>query len=47
VNANNHNEARRPWIAPEILELDVRETSNFPQRGADLLGNPYVDCQRS
>lgn len=43
----NNNEARRPWIMPEIRELDVRETSAFPNRGSDPGGNPYVDCQRS
>lgn len=43
----NNNETRRPWIAPEIRELDVRETSALPNRGADVGGNPYVDCQRS
>ena len=43
----NNNEARRPWIAPAIVELDVRETAQFPNRGADPGGNPGIDCQRS
>ena len=43
----NNNEARRPWIVPEIRELDVRETSALPNRGTDPGGNPYADCQRS
>ena len=36
-----------PWMEPEILELDVRETFQFPNLGADIGGNPYPDCQRS
>ena len=43
----NNNEARRPWIKPETIELDVRETAAFPNRGADPGGNPAADCQRS
>jgi hypothetical protein len=43
----DNNQARRPWIAPDIRELDVRETSQLPNRGADNGGNPYIDCQRS
>lgn len=35
------------WVEPEINELDVMETFAFPNRGADVGGNPYIDCQRS
>ena len=35
------------WVEPEILELDVRETFQFPNLGADVGGNPAPDCQRS
>ena len=38
---------RLEWIEPEIQELDVLETFARPTRGADVRGNPYVDCQRS
>lgn len=40
-------EARRPWVTPEITELDVRETAQFIGRGADAGGDPAPDCQRS
>lgn len=35
------------WIEPEISELSVEETFAQPGRGADLGGNPFVDCQQS
>lgn len=38
---------KKIWVAPEIRELDVRETSNRPGVGADVPGNPSPDCQRS
>ena len=41
------NPSLTEWIEPEIQELDVLETYNLPRRGADVRGNPYIDCQRS
>jgi hypothetical protein len=41
------NGERKAWVRPEIQQLDVRETSQFPNRGADVPGNPSIDCQRS
>ena len=38
---------RKPWMEPEIRELDVRETSLSPGLGNDVGGNPSPDCQRS
>ncbi|WP_156364436.1 MULTISPECIES: hypothetical protein [unclassified Sphingomonas] len=38
---------RKTWIAPEIRELDVRETALSPGLGNDVGGNPSPDCQRS
>lgn len=38
---------RKTWIQPEIRELDIRETFAFIGRGADVGGNPTIDCQRS
>ncbi len=38
---------RRPWVEPEIRELDVRETFALPALGSDPGGNPSPDCQRS
>jgi hypothetical protein len=38
TDQNTQSGQRKPWITPEIRELDVRETSG---------GNPYPDCQRS
>ncbi len=43
----DRTEARRPWLEPEIRELDVRATAARPGRGADVGGNPAIDCQRS
>ena len=37
----------KAWEEPSIRELDIRETFAFPGRGADIGGNPYIDCQRS
>lgn len=44
---HNVSTDRKEWVEPEIRELDVRDTFAFPRRGADVGGNPYVDCQRS
>jgi hypothetical protein len=38
---------RRPWVQPEIRELNVQETYALPRRGADIGGNPFIDCQFS
>lgn len=38
---------RKPWITPEIRELDVRETALSPGVGNDAGGNPSPDCQLS
>jgi hypothetical protein len=38
---------RERWVEPTVRELDVRETNAFPRRGADIGGNPAIDCQRS
>jgi hypothetical protein len=38
---------RIEWVEPEVRDLDVRETFAFPRRGADVGGNPAIDCQRS
>lgn len=38
---------RNIWVEPEIRELDVRETSASPGRGADVGGNPGIDSQLS
>lgn len=44
----SHNDSgRKDWVEPEIRELDIRETFQFPGRGADVGGNPTIDCQRS
>ncbi len=47
MNEIETKQARRPWIMPEMRELEVRETAALPNRGADAGGNPFVDCQRS
>jgi hypothetical protein len=41
------DQARNEWVEPEVRELDVRETFALPRRGADIGGNPAVDCQFS
>ena len=33
------------WIEPEISALDIDETQQFPNTGAD--GSPFPDCTRS
>ena len=38
---------RSIWIDPSITELQVEETNAFIGRGADIGGNPTIDCQRS
>lgn len=40
-------QSMRPWVAPEIRELDIRASAQFPNRGADVGGNPTIDCQLS
>lgn len=45
-NASSKN-AKSTWIAPDIRELDVRETARVPGAGADIGGNPDPDCQLS
>lgn len=47
MDATSPKQAKLAWIEPEIVELDVVETQALPNRGADVGGNPYVDCQRS
>lgn len=44
---NTDENARKPWIEPEVSELSVAETSAFIGRGADVPGNPSIDCQLS
>lgn len=41
------NTQRKEWVEPEVIELNVNDTFAFPGRGADVGGNPFVDCQRS
>jgi hypothetical protein len=41
------NGSRKDWVEPTIRELDIRETFAFIGRGADVGGNPTIDCQRS
>ncbi len=43
----NAKDKRKDWIEPEVTELSVSETSARPGRGADVGGNPAIDCQRS
>lgn len=38
---------RASWIEPEIAVLEVEGTHALPQRGADIGGNAFPDCQRS
>ncbi|MBN8502045.1 MAG: hypothetical protein J0M19_12950 [Sphingomonadales bacterium] len=45
--SNIANRDRRVWINPEIVELELNETNAFIGRGADVGGNPSIDCQRS
>jgi hypothetical protein len=44
---NQVDTPRLDWVEPDIQELDVLETFAASNRGADVGGNPYVDCQRS
>jgi hypothetical protein len=39
--------APKTWIEPEVAELEIEETHQFPNLGADVGGNPAPDCQRS
>lgn len=46
--SNDHNDQSQPkasWIEPELKRLDIMETENLPNRGAD--GNRHADCTRS
>jgi hypothetical protein len=48
MNATDNNgDALRPWVAPQIEVLNVRETAARPGIGADVGGNLAPDCQRS
>ena len=47
VANSNSSEGKLTWVEPEITQLDVVETAQFPRLGADVGGNPYPDCQRS
>lgn len=38
---------RQTWVAPEVRELDIRETALSPGPGNDVGGNPSPDCQKS
>lgn len=38
---------RQPWVEPEIVELDLRETFAYRLFGNDVGGNPFIDSQRS
>ena len=46
-NPHKSKDDRKSWIEPEVRELDVRDTFALPNRGADVGGNPTIDCQRS
>ena len=45
--SDNNNDALKPWVAPHVEVLDVRETAALPGVGADVGGNPDPDCQLS
>ena len=47
MEATSSKQGKLAWIEPEVTELDVVETQALPNRGADVGGNPYIDCQRS
>lgn len=47
IEQNTQPHQRKPWVTPEIRELDVRETSAAIGMGNDAGGNPFPDCQRS
>jgi hypothetical protein len=38
---------RKPWVEPEVRQLDVQETAALPGTGQDIGGNAAPDCQRS
>jgi hypothetical protein len=42
---SNQQELKAAWVEPQIKRLDVAETANLPNRGAD--GNRHADCTRS
>lgn len=44
---DNSADGKAVWVMPDIRELDIRETTAFPNLGADVPGNPSPDCQRS
>lgn len=43
----NGDSPKIAWVEPEVRELDIMETFALPRRGADVRGNPTIDCQRS
>lgn len=46
-DTNKAADSRKTWVEPSIRTLDIGETSAFPNLGADIGGNAFVDCQRS
>lgn len=44
---HNSTAPLKAWVAPDIRELDVGDSAAFPTFGADVGGNPRVDCQKS
>jgi hypothetical protein len=44
---NEPTPQREAWVEPVVRQLDVSETNALPRRGADIGGNPAVDCQFS
>jgi hypothetical protein len=38
---------RKTWVEPSIRTLDIGETSQLSNLGADVGGNAAPDCQRS
>jgi len=47
MTPSQNDSDRKDWIEPDIRELDISETFAFIGRGADVGGNPTIDCQRS
>ena len=43
--ANSTNETKLAWVEPAVVSLNIEETHNLPNRGAD--GNRHADCTRS
>ncbi|UYV15716.1 hypothetical protein [Porphyrobacter sp. ULC335] len=40
-------DSRKTWVEPSIRTLDIGETSQLSNLGADVGGNAAPDCQRS